>query len=283
MEPECWITPHLTGGIGNRLFQFAATLGAAEKYNIPCVFNKKLINQNDHGAADNILKLYPKIPVIDSSARHTKLVEPHGDCFRFVPLPPEKPADRIVIEGYRQTPKYFPQNLDLLLPSWGALLSEKQQETLLAKYELTSIIERLQVWSFHIRLGDYKSLPHHQIPIIPYYEICLNQIPKGNTVFLFSDEPHLCSNWFIAECEKRSLKHMVVTEDEIPSLWLFSRCWGGAIVANSTFSWWGAFFAKMSLPADKLYRAYYPSIWGQGLPPAFDVVPSWGTKVQVAL
>jgi len=31
------------------------------------------------------------------------------------------------------------------------------------------------------------------------------------------------------------------------------------------------------------YTAYYPDVWGQGLPPAKDVVPSWGTPIHVVL
>ncbi len=280
---ETWVTAHLTGGIGNRLFEMAAALGAAEKYGMPFAFVKNLFSQNDHGPVENIVKLYPSIPVIETSQKYTSIIEPTGNCFRYIPLPDEKPGDRVVLEGYRQTPLYFPKNLDVLRPTWDAFLTPDAKHTIQAKYGVSTIVERFSTWLFHIRLGDYKILPHHQIPIIPYYETCLNQIPKGSTVILFSDEPLLCCQWFEEQCKRRSLNYKIVDEDEITSLFLMSQCWGGAIVANSTFSWWGAFFAKLSLPSERQYRAFYPSIWGKGLPPAYDVVPSWGTRVDIVL
>ena len=280
---ETWVTAHLTGGIGNRLFQMASALGTAEKYNMPCAFVKNLISKNDHGPSDNIVKLYPSIPVIDSSQKYTSIIEPTGNCFRYIPLPEEKPGDRVVLEGYRQTPLYFPKNLDLLRPTWDVFLTPDARQSLQAKYGLSGIVERFTTWFLHIRLGDYKILPHHQIPIIPYYETCLNLVPRGSTIILFSDEPHLCREWFEGQCKQRNLTFKIVQEDEIPSLFLMSQCWGGAIVANSTFSWWGAFFAKISLPSEKQYTAFYPSVWGMGLPPAYDVVPSWGTRVELRL
>ena len=70
------------------------------------------------------------------------------------------------------------------------------------------------------------------------------------------------------------------TKDYI-SMWLMSQCWGGAITANSTFSWWGAYFARQNAP--KPFTAFFPNVWGQGLPPAKDVVPDWGTSVHINL
>ncbi len=277
-----WVAAHLTGGIGNRLFQHAAAMGLAEKYTLPCVFLKSAISPNDHGPADNIVKLYPKIPTVESKDHHTKMIEPRDDCFRYIPFPEEKPGDRLIVEGYRQTALYFPKDKALLAPSWDDLLPAEKRLDLLKKYNLASLIERRKAWWLHVRLGDYKILPHHQIPILGYYLKCLDQIPKGSPVYLFSDEPHLCNQWFEQETKKRGLESRVILEEEIPSLFLMSTCWGGAVVANSTFSWWGAFFAYLSNPDSSTYKAFYPSVWGQGLPPAVDINPPWGTTIQIA-
>jgi len=277
---DSWVAPHLTGGIGNRFFELAAALGAAEKWNLPCVILKSAIGDNSHGPTDNILKLYPNLKGVETREPVFKIPEANGECFRYNAFPSDPPAKKVLIEGWRQTYKYFPKDQSLLVPSWSSLLSAEKQEALLQKYELT-LGKKFTTWFLHIRLGDYKVLPHHQIPVIPYYEKCLDQVPKDHTVLLFSDEPHLCSQWFEAQCQKRGLKSNIVQEEEIPTLFLMSRCWGGAIVANSTFSWWGAYFAKLQMPSDTPYRAFYPSVWGQGLPPAYEINPPWGTTIQI--
>lgn len=279
---ENFVTPHLTGGLGNRLFEFAAALGLAEYYKVPCVFVEQQITKNDHGSADSICRLYPQIPRIQTTDVFPYR-ERRGGCFIYDPFPEDAQAPRIVVEGWRQTEKYFPKDKTLLKPIWSSFLSEEQQKQLLAKYNLSTKEQKQNTWFLHVRLGDYKILQHHQIPVLPYYQQCLNEVPKGSKVFLFSDEPHLCAQWVEGQCKGRDLVFDVCNEvDEINALFIMSNCFGGAIVANSTFSWWGAYFAWLN-QEQKFYKAFYPDVWGQGLPPAVDVVPSFGKAVHIDL
>ena len=281
--PNTWVAPHITGGLGNRLFELAAALGAEEKWGIQCVFFMKMFQKNDHDDADTILKLFHYIFQVADAQSYYIEPEPNGHVFIHTPLPHSAPAERVILGGYRQTEKYFPLGR-AVSPVWENLLGEKEKESFLRKYKLESSEEKFSTWFLHVRLGDYKILPHHQIPIVPYYSTCLDKVPKGARILLFSDETDLCAQWIFSETHKRGLQFDICheTKDYI-SMWIMSQCLGGAIVANSTFSWWGAYFARQnSLPA-KPYTAYYPDIWGQGLPPAKDVVPSWGKAVAINL
>jgi len=280
---EEWITPRLTGGLGNRLFQFAAAMGLSEKYTKPCIFLKTQFTRNDHGAMDSICKLYPSIPILnESEAKQVLYSEPRNGCFIYNPFPEGPEGNCIVVDGWRQTEKYFPQSKKGLVPTWDAFIPEGDRLKLQQTYKLTSETDRQRTWFLHVRLGDYKILPHHQVPILPYYQTCLNEVPKDHRVILFSDEPHLCAQWVETQCRGRGIQFEVCLEtDEIKSLYLMSQAWGGAIVANSTFSWWGSYFAWLSQGEKDSYKAFYPSIWGQGLPPAIDVVPSFGTAIEI--
>lgn len=280
-----WVAPRLTGGLGNRLFEFAAALGLAEKYNKPCIFLKTQFTKNDHGPMDSICKLYPSIPIVEKSDEPQAMYyERRNGCFLYEPFP-EVPEQRcIIVDGWRQTEKYFPRKKERLAPHWDAFVNEEDRVRLQKTYTLSTQEEREKTWFLHVRLGDYKILPHHQIPILPYYQKCLNQVPKDCKVYLFSDEPHLCAQWVEGQCKGRGLQFEICNEtDEIRALYVMSQCWGGAIVANSTFSWWGAYFAWLAQGEKDSYKSFYPSIWGQGLPPAVDVVPQFGQVVEIQL
>lgn len=113
--------------------------------------------------------------------------------------------------------------------------SEKITEKILLEPEATSI---------HIRRGDYVSIPkiaavHLTLPITYYKEACNRIVEKKPNAmfFIFSDDILWAKENF-----PKNFKTVFVSTPEIPDyeeLILMSLC-KHHIIANSTFSWWGA-------------------------------------------
>lgn len=271
-----WVAGHLTGGLGNRLFQHAAAIGLSEKWGHRIVFSLPHCSPTNHGPFDNIFRLFPSIPIQIEEEPFLNLYEPNGNVFTYTPFQEDRVAANIVVDGWRQAPRYFPSygvHVDL-----EGVISPERKNELLQKYSLQE--SRQQTCFLHIRLGDYKILPHHQIDIGNYIQKASAQFSPHTRFLVFSDEAAAYKT--ILENLVKAVGHdpIVVEEtDELENLYLMSQCWKGAIVANSTFSWWGAYFARQRSPNPNTFVACYPKIWGQGLPPARDIVPSWGIPI----
>jgi hypothetical protein len=276
-----WIAPHLTGGLGNRLFQLSAALGLGEKWNRDVVFFLPKCGPTNHGPFDTIFRMFPSLSMVETTQEWVVLEEPKRDFFNYLQFDTTPPSSKpLIVHGFRQSPKYFPcQGIHPLLYE---LLDQKRWQDLLEKYRLETETNKKKTWFLHVRLGDYKVLPHHQVNLQTYYMSCLTKVPQGSKLLFFSDEPHLLHEAFKQIIEALGHSFQVVEEsEELESLSLMSQCWGGAITANSTFSWWGAYFAHTHSLSPETYRAFYPDNWGSGMPPPVDVCPSWGTVVSV--
>lgn len=259
-----WVAAHLTGGLGNRLFQHAAAAGLAEKWGRELVFFLPRCGPTNHGAFDTIFRLFPHVSVVETATEWTSLAEEKDKLFRYCPFPDISPPTNCVIQGYRQSEKYF--------PSAGIRLA----------FENVLVVEALRLeepekqWFVHVRLGDYKILPHHQEELSGYYLQCLREVPPGHTVTLYSDEPELCESGFREAARTYGITFRVSKEkDELVSLYMMSQCRGGTIAANSTFSWWASYLAYQG----GCRRSFFPSNWGQGLPPPVDLLPRWASVV----
>jgi hypothetical protein len=276
-----WIAPHLTGGLGNRLFQLSAALGLGEKWNRDVVFFLPKCGPTNHGPFDTIFRMFPSLPIIESINEWVVLEEPKRDFFKYLPFDPSPSSTKpMIVHGFRQSPKYFPTTG--VNPLLNELLDPKRWQTLLQKYGLDSVSEKTKTWFLHVRLGDYKVLPHHQVNLQTYYMNCLTKVPPRSKILFFSDEPHVLREIFENVIQAMGHSFQVVEEsDELESLSLMSQCWGGAITANSTFSWWGAYFAHTRSSSPETHIAFYPDNWGSGMPTPTDVRPSWGTVVSV--
>jgi hypothetical protein len=104
--------------------------------------------------------------------------------------------------------------------------------------------------SLHVRRTDYltNNANHHNLDM-SYYEEALNYF-DGRQVIVFSDDPEWCQ-----EQELFSDDRFLVSEsgDNTIDLCLMTFC-TGHIIANSSFSWWGAWLAKSE-------KVIVPSKW----------------------
>lgn len=150
-----------------------------------------------------------------------------------------RPEDHSYIEGYFQSEKYFMGVKDTLLNQFKLL---NEYSDYFFKIE-NKILTSKNSCSVHIRRGDFlqsKNASVHGFCSLDYYKRALEHLENevGElSCFVFSDDIEWCKQnlildnaTFIESAEKR-LPH----EDML----LMSRCHHN-IIANSTFSWWGA-------------------------------------------
>jgi hypothetical protein len=217
--------------------------------------------------------MFPHVRVVDKSDSLAEYKEPTRGCYKYTAFDSAPEANTLII-GYRQNPNYFPKEVK---PDWASALGEAQQ-IIQRLAGLSTIEQRRHTYALHVRLGDYKVLPHHQVDLSKYYRACLERIPTGCRVIVFSDEPDVCCNLFMNILSQRGLRAtMAVTSSDVESLYEMSLCLGGTICANSTFSWWGAWFAHQNGAP----WATFPSSTGNGQPDPVGHYPEWGTVVSV--
>jgi hypothetical protein len=97
----------------------------------------------------------------------------------------------------------------------------------------------------HIRRGDFLQFHRHPIQPIEYYQNCITDLSTKqnhtyNKILVFSDDIEWVRQQPFFNNKNNDLFEIIET-DEITTMAYMSLCRAGAICANSTFSWWGAF------------------------------------------
>jgi len=158
----------------------------------------------------------------------------------------------VVIKGYFQYLPTIETAMPIILKDLTQALTP-YRESLRKKYSLT---ELSHLGFMHIRRGDYLKAPHgvHWVQEEEYYSHAIPHIPNVSRWFVLSDDIEWCkAQPLFASCE------IIDEPDELYGLALMSLCHGGAIIGNSTFSWWGAMMGAAPAQAPVVY----PSKWLQ--------------------
>ena len=244
------LTCKLQGGLGNQLFQIYTTIAYADQTNSKFFFSNtyelKCSVTNRHTYWDTFLSsLKPFLMDIRLiNLENTVIIKEKGFTYSPLSLQPIYGNRNKILHGYFQSYKYFNDYYQTI----NRLLRIDNHKVRLTNKYLKLINEDMPV-SMHFRLGDYKNLPDHYIILsVDYYRAALNHMIETNSVtkvLYFCEEPDLEDVETIITTLKTDFLSVVFLRadpelEDWEQLILMSICRHN-IIANSTFSWWGAY------------------------------------------
>ncbi len=153
----------------------------------------------------------------------------------------ESLGDNSYLHGYWQSEKYFRQIASLLR---NELTRPEPVDE--ANREILKEIDSVMAASLHIRRGDYvsnpKTLKVYGTCSLEYYaeaaKHVADRVDTPPTFFVFSDDPTWTRENLKLPFPMRFISHNSVADPSL-DLRLMSAC-KHHIIANSSFSWWGA-------------------------------------------
>jgi hypothetical protein len=237
------VTSYLTGGCANQIFQYATGLALARRLGVDLNLDVSWYET----ATPDMPRMYSLGLFKGVDARVVRsllgrIIREEG--FPYNPALFENAPRKCSLVGYWQCEKYFFELRDELrerlrprepLPAW-AIATERE---ILHAGDRSVFV--------HVRRTDYVGNPYHATLPMDYYReaaaLIAGKVPNP-VFFVFSDDPEWCEANFklpypttIAGNFDRTVEHHVGREDA--ELYLMRLC-GHAIIANSSYSWWGA-------------------------------------------
>ncbi|MBK9758770.1 MAG: alpha-1,2-fucosyltransferase [Flavobacteriales bacterium] len=291
------VITRLMGGLGNQMFQYAAGYSLAQRLGVPLLLDRTFLDHRGpevtwtprpfeldvfqlpiaFASADDVGRVRRELD--DTIYRRTKRILPflfkdrcyveRGRTFEptFFDL-----AAPVYIEGYWQDERYFLAHATELRET---LFVPKAQPSATNAALLDAIRSTVSA-SIHVRRGDYVSLPdanrYHGVCSTDYYTSNAQWLVEHRGVqhfFIFSDDPA----WVDANIRLPYPVTQVSHNQGIEGHWdlfLMKHCHHN-IIANSSFSWWGAW---LNAHADKTVIG--PAKWFNGSNDVHEILPtSW--------
>lgn len=221
------ISINFMGGLGNQLFQVAATYSLALSNNDDAVFNFNNCYTPLQGNRISKYKdtIFKKFIHIDQFIPQNYYQE---TSYYYNPI---EYKSNLLLNGYFQSEKYFKTHKDILLDMFCFDDYKKIATDFLNKIGGKKT-------SLHIRRGDYVSYQNVMYLLdMDYYNSAMSFF-NDTTFVIFSDDLEWTKQHF-------NKSNMIVFDntDEVMNIACMSLC-DNHIIANSTFSWWGAYLNK---------------------------------------
>lgn len=271
----------IMGGLGNQLFQIYTTMALSLEMNTNFIFPKIKFETDKRTDTywDSFLKeLYKDTRVMDIKNMKYPLYKEKEFKYNKIQIMPDliKKNTGVMLYGYFQSYKYFDKEYKNI--SKYIKLDESRSEVRKMYYEK---YEKSNVISLHFRMGDYKNLQNcHPILGDEYY---INSIK-----FVLSKKQSIIKWTILYFCEEEDMDEVKSKVGKIKAKcieYLRDQEWGRGhevdferanneskmedwrqlllmsccqhnIIANSSFSWWAAYFNDNS---EKIIC--YPETW----------------------
>lgn len=251
------------GRIGNQMFQYAALRSISEKHNYQwCVPPEGSPSIDDYGTDCNYM-LFETFNL--SGVQHTGFVQTNTiqeSGFHFDEKLFNECPDNVNLSGHFHSEKYFKSIEKSIRKDFSF-----KNEILKPCQEFINKLDSERVAFLHVRRGHpklkdaYTNLANYHPPCsIEYYKQAVEHLPKEVPILIFSDYIEWCKEQPFFNDDRFMMSE---SYDEFSNgvrmhftdLCLMSLC-TDAIIANSSFSWWGAW-----LMSNKDKVVAYPSNW----------------------
>jgi hypothetical protein len=256
------IVTHIIGGLGNQMFQYAVGRAIASRTNDRL---NMIVTQTRPYMLDKF-RITADHETWPLTGRYHSVFEPH---FHFDPS--VLGQRNCFLRGYWQSPKYFDDIRPILLNEF----------TLKNQIVRSPAMRWRSQICMHVRRGDYLDLKNVYVSLdLEYYKRAIrtmeSYLTEDHEYLLFSDDIPWCRDVFQKEIRKEFPNvTLYIGEAEDTPAWIsianMAHC-DHFIIANSTFSWWGAWLseysAKLVICPDKWFTApnfdikdLYPEGW----------------------
>ncbi len=270
----------IIGGLGNQMFGYVFSLAMRHHYGedkVRCC--TKAVNDNQGYELDRVFGIEKgdvldkrfTDRLIDNSRSLTARIRRrlfgrrksyfHERIPKYDPSVFQLDADKdIYVEGLWQDEDYFKDIKTKVVDAFRFKTKNISEEnaTALTKIKSTNSV------SLHVRRGDYVSNPQYMgflggVCNMDYYQHALSLLESSEeelTIFVFSDDIGWVAENF-AFLEDKAVVYIGHNKglDSYMDMYLMSQCKHN-IIANSTFSWWGAW---LNQNPDK--KVFAPEMW----------------------
>jgi len=252
-----YVSSWIHGGLGNQLFQIASALEYAKKYKKTPIFkdekrlwhpfNFERITGWDTIFNNNLKVIEPeKYDKIDFNIYHEEVKNNYNELPYI--------QNNVYLKGYFQAAKYIsPETrtkMNELIYSNPHYYQSAKDEYQKIKSFFNDENDDNYVF-MHFRRTDYINNPYHPTLDFNYYNNGLRYFNNNINIIIFSDDINWCKN--VIKINDKKIYYVDIN-DIFKEMILMTFIKNG-IIANSTFSWWGAFLG------DENKKIIAPKLW----------------------